>query len=186
ISFLEEMWSKNLAQLFVSPLRPIEMITTLVIMSLIRTMIGLVPATLLADVFYGYSIYSMGWMLGLFFLNLVIMGWGVGLAIAGLVLRYGMSAEVLAWLLGFLFMPISGIYYPVSVLPAWLQPLAWALPSAHVFEGMRAVMIDGVARWDLMARAFALNGLYLVGGAAAFLAFFQAARRRGQLLTMGE
>jgi len=186
VSFLEEMWSRNLGHIFVSPLRPTELMISMMVMSVIRTMIGLVPASLLAIAFYGYSIYSLGWPLIAFYLNLVVFGWAMGLAICGFLIRYGMGAESLAWLAGFVIMPVSGIYYPIAVLPGWLQAVAWCLPSSYVFECLRAAMVDGVARWDLMAGAAALNAVYVIGGGAVFLGFFRAARQRGQLLQMGE
>ena len=74
-------------------------------------------------------------------LGYLVMGWAIGLVVAGLVLRYGLGAESLAWVAIFAIAPVSGIYYPVSVLPDWLQYVAWLLPSSHVFEGMRAVML---------------------------------------------
>jgi ABC-2 type transport system permease protein len=186
ICFLEEMWSRNLGNLCVSPLRPYEFIAALLTMSFIRTFIGLVPAVLLAIPLYNYSIFDLGLPLIAFFANLLVMGWAVGLAIAGILLRWGLGAESLAWLAIFGVAPLSGIYYPISVLPGWLQPVAWALPSAHVFEGMRAVLFDGVFRLDLFFNAVALNVVYIAIGAATFLYFFRVARQRGLILQMGE
>ena len=186
ICFLEEMWSRNLANLCVSPLRPYELIAALLTMSFIRTFIGLVPAVLLAIPLYNYSIFDLGLPLIAFFANLLIMGWAVGLAIAGILLRWGLGAESLAWLAIFGVAPLSGIYYPISVLPGWLQPVALALPSSHVFEGMRAVLFDGVFRLDLFFNAVALNVVYIALGASTFLYFFRVARRRGLILQMGE
>lgn len=185
-SFLEEMWSRNLGHLFVSPLRPWELVVSMMTMSFLRTLIGIVPATLLAIWFFGFSIYSLGWSIIAFYINLSIMGWAVGLFVCGMVLRYGLSAESLVWLLGFMFAPISGIYYPVSVLPDWLQSIAWGLPSAYVFEGMRILVMDSVFRSDLLRDAMILNGLYLSGAIAFFLYMFALARRDGKLLQMGE
>ena len=121
-----------------------------------------------------------------FFANLFIMGWAVGLIVIGLVMRWGLGAESMAWAAMFAVTPLTGVYYPVSVLPGWLQPVAYALPSTHVFEGMRAILLDGTFRADLMASAVALNVAYLAVGSAAFLGFFHSARRRGLLLQMGE
>ena len=186
ISFLEEMWSRNLGHLFVSPLRPYEFALALMTMSLIRTLIGIIPATLLAMAFFGFNVYTLGLALIAFFVNLVIMGWSIGLVVCGLILRLGLGAESLAWALMFAVAPLCGIYYPVSVLPDWLLPLAYALPASHVFEGMRAVVIEGTVRVDLLINATLLNVIYIVAGMAVFLVFFQVARRRGQLLQIGE
>ncbi len=186
ISFLEEMWSRNLGHLFVSPLRPMELVLALMCISIIRTVIGIVPAVLLAIPLYAYNIFEIGLPLIAFFVNLLVMGWAVGALVTALLLRIGLGAESLAWLAIFMLAPVSCIYYPVEVLPAWLQLVAWALPMAHVFEGMRAVLFDQVFRWDLLAGAAALNVLYLTLGILAFLWSFRAARRSGALLQTGE
>ena len=114
------------------------------------------------------------------------MGWAIGLIVAAVVLRYGLGAESLAWIAIFAVAPVSGIYYPISVLPGWLQPVAWLLPSAYVFEGMRAIMFDSLVRFDLMGKAAALNAIYLAAGVAVFLYSFRVARKRGTLLHVGE
>ena len=186
ISFLEEMWSRNLAQLFASPLRAHEWAAALLLISFIRTLIGVVPAALLAIPLYRYSIFDMGLPLVAFFANLLLFGAAVGLAVSALVLRYGLGAESLAWVAVFAVAPISGIYYPIATLPGWLQPVAFALPSSHVFEGMRGVAVDGVFHADALIHAAALNAVYLAAGLAVFLGVFRIARRRGLLMQMGE
>jgi ABC-2 type transport system permease protein len=186
LSFLEEMWARNLGNLFVSPLRPIEHILAMMTMSLIRTIIGVAPAALLAIPLYHYSIFGLGLPLLAFFVNLLVMGWAVGLMVTGLVLRYGMGAENLAWFAIFALAPVSAVYYPVSALPEWLQWIAWALPSAHVFEGMRGVLVEHVFRADRLAIAALLNLLYIALGTVIYLRFFDLARRRGLLLQVGE
>lgn len=186
VSFLEEMWSRNLGHLFVSPLRPYEWVLSLLAMSFLRVMIGMVPAALLAIPLYHYSIFTLGLPLIAFFSLLLVMGWALGLAITALILRHGLGAESLAWLAIFLISPVSAIYYPVSVLPSWLQPVSWALPSAHIFEGMRAVMFEGVFRLDHFFWAAGLDVLYLAIGGVIFLLSFRRARRSGALLQMGE
>jgi ABC-2 type transport system permease protein len=186
ISFLEEMWSRNLGHLFVSPLRPYELIAALMTMSLLRTLIGAVPAAFLAWVFYDFSVLSIGLPLLAFFLCLMVMSWAMGLLAVSLVLRAGLGAEGLAWVMVFMLVPISAVYYPVSILPEWLQVIAWMTPSAHVFEGMRAVMFEGVFRTDLFLGAVIADGVYLAIGIAAFTWSFGAARAENRLLQMGE
>tara|TARA_R110002167_G_scaffold291516_3_gene496315 strand:+ start:1693 stop:2517 length:825 start_codon:yes stop_codon:yes gene_type:complete len=186
ISFLEEMWSRNLGHLFASPLRPLELVASLIVMSLIRTLIGIVPATFLAWVFFGYSVYDIGLPLVLFFANLLLFGWAIGIALSGMVLRFGLGAESLTWAAIFALAPISGIYYPLSVLPDWLQVIARCLPSSYVFEGMRAVLIEDRFDWDLMQAGLLLNLGYFAAGAAIFLWCVKLARGRALLLQIGE
>ncbi|HEX5455225.1 MAG TPA: ABC transporter permease [Stellaceae bacterium] len=186
ISFLEEMWARNLGHLFVTPLRPYEWLLSLLAMSVIRVVIGVVPAMLLAIPLYHYSIFSMGLPLVAFLAVLMAMGWALGLAICGGILRHGMGAESLAWTVIFALAPLSCVYYPITTLPWWLRPVAWALPSTHVFEGMRAVMFEHVFRVDYFLSAVGLDLIYLAAGAAVFFIAFRDARQRGALLQMGE
>ena len=186
LAFLEEMYSRNLGQLFVSPLTPSELIVSMMVTSLLRTLVGILPAALLAIPLFDWNIFSFGLPLVAFFANLLVMGWAVGMMVTALILRVGLGGESLAWFVIFLLAPVSAVYYPVDVLPMWLQWVAWALPPVYVFEGMREVLFDGVFRWDLLAGALALNIVYLCIGAALFLWSFQVARRRGLLLQTGE
>src|SRR5436190_8228216 len=87
LSFFEEMYSRNLGNLFVSPLRPWELIVGQLVMSVIRTLIGVGGAALVAWLLFEYSIFTMGWALIAFFINLIVLGWAIGLAVSGMVLR---------------------------------------------------------------------------------------------------
>jgi ABC-2 type transport system permease protein len=186
ISFLEEMWARNLGNLMISPLRPIELVAALMVMSIVRLAIGMIPVTLLAIAFFDFNIYGLGLALAAFFMNLILTSWSVGIVVSGVVLRNGMGAESLAWTMMFLIMPVICVYYPVSVLPDWLQWVAWSLPPTYVFEGMRSLILDQHFRADLMVAAFVLNAAYFAVSVVIFLALLKSARRMGSLLQSGE
>jgi len=186
LSFLEEMWSRNLGHVFVSPMRPWELVATMIVVSMIRMLAGVLPAVGVAWLLYTYDLFTLGPVLVLFFVNLMIMGWAVALGVVSLILRHGAGAEALAWSVLFGLTPFSAVFYPIAVLPRVLQPIALALPSAHVFEGMRGVLLDGVVRWDHLIWAFALNVVWLAGAALLFSRQFRQARLRGALISIGE
>ena len=186
VVFFEELHSRNLGQLFISPLQPTELIMALMLVSLARTLLGVGVATLLAVPFYGFNLFQLGLPLIGFFVNLLMLGWAIGLMVSALVLRYGMGAESIAWAAIFAIAPLCGIYYPVATLPAWLQPLSWALPASHVFEGMRTVLLEQRFRLDFLLYALMLNAAYLGLGISLFLAAIHKARERGSLLQSGE
>jgi ABC-2 type transport system permease protein len=186
LSFLEEMWSRNIGNLMMSPLRPIEFIAALMVMSLVRLSIGAVPVTLLAIGFFGFNLFGLGLALVAFFFNLMLTSWAIGIFVSGLILRNGMGAESFAWSIMFLFMPLTCVYYPVTTLPIWLQPIAWVLPPTYVFEGMRALLIQKVFRGDLMRDALALNVVLFAAGLFGFFKLLQSARRHGSLIQSGE
>jgi ABC-2 type transport system permease protein len=186
ISFLEEIWSRNLGHVFVSPLRPWELVAALFAMSVLRMAVGVLPAILLAWALYAFNLFSMGPALILFAVNLVMMGWWVALGVVSLILRHGAGAEALAWSVLFGLTPFSAVFYPVSVLPAAVRPVALALPSSHVFEGMRQVLAGGPIAWDQLAWAFGLNAVWMIAAGLLFARQFRAARERGALLSIGE
>ena len=186
ISFLEEMYSHNMANLMMSPLRPVEFVTALMVMSLIRLSIGMIPVSFLAILFFDFNLWSLGFALAAFFANLLLTSWSIGILVAGLLLRNGLGAETLAWTIMFLFLPLTCVYYPVAVLPGWLQYVAWSLPPTYVFEGMRALLIDHVFRADLMLQSLGLNILLFAAASFAFVRLLESARRHGTLLQTGE
>ena len=186
LSFLEEMWSRNLGNLFVSPLRPWELMVGLAFISLIRTLIGMVPAALLAIPFFGVSVFEMGFPLFAFFFNLILTGWAISQAVTGILLRYGLGAESLTWMLPFLLAPFSCIYYPLETLPEWMQVIAQYLSTTYVFEGMRALILEGEWMPELLGKALLLNMIYFIIGLGVFCCSLRSARKRGLLLQSGE
>jgi ABC-2 type transport system permease protein len=142
--------------------------------------------TLLAMILFDFNFYSIGLPLIAFFCNLIFTSWSLGIFVSGLVLRNGLGAESIVWTLMFGVMPLACVYYPVTVLPHWLQYVAWALPPTYVFEGMRALLMDHVFRLDLMVEALAINVVLFIASFAGFLALLRSARRHGSLIQGGE
>ncbi len=186
MSFLEEMWSRNMPNLMISPLRPIEFVLALMVMSIVRLSVGMIPVTILAIFFFGYNFWALGLALAAFFANLLLTSWAVGMFCSGLVLRNGLGAEGLAWSLMFILLPLTCVYYPVTTLPGWLQPVAWALPPTAVFEGMRALVLEQVFRTDLMFWALGLNVIWITVGAISLAWLLGEARKAGSFLQIGE
>jgi ABC-2 type transport system permease protein len=83
-------------------------------------------------------------------------------------------------------MPLACIYYPVTVLPHWLQYVAWSLPPTYVFEGMRTLLMERVFRADLMADAIVINVVMITVSFAIFLMLLRSARQHGSLIQAGE
>jgi ABC-2 type transport system permease protein len=186
VAFLEEIWSRNLGHLMMSPLRPWELIAALIVVSLLKLAVAMTPVALLAYVMFGFNILSLGFAFAGFFAILVGTSWSMALVSTGAVLRWGLGAESIAWLVGFLVLPLSCVYYPVTTLPGWLQPVAWALPPTHVFEGLRAVVLNGELRSDLLLSGLVLDLVYLAAGMVVFNMLLKRAREAGTLVQMGE
>jgi ABC-2 type transport system permease protein len=186
ISFLEEIWSRNLLNLFVSPLRPIEYLASTMLISIVKVGLASTATILLALLLYDFNLFVIGLSLIPFVFNLIIMGWSIGVFTTGIILRYGQQAEVLAWGLVFLVQPFSAVFYPVSVLPSFLQVVAKGMPAAYVFEGMRAVISGGGFPIRELLWALGLNLLYFLLSIQFFFWMFHIVKRRGLLVRVGE
>jgi ABC-2 type transport system permease protein len=161
ISFLEDVWSRNLLNIFVAPVRPVEYLGAAFGVGLVRIFITLVVLVTLAWAFYQFNLFQLGLSLVPFFGHLLMFGWSIGIFATALIMRYGQAAESLAWAVPFLIQPFTAVYYPVSVMPGWMQQLALSLPSTHVFEGMRGVMAGQGFSWAHFGWACLLNMICL-------------------------
>src|SRR5262249_16186793 len=163
-----------------------EVLLGVMVMRIVGLLIGMIPVSLLAIAFFGFNLWALGLALAAFFANLILTSWSVGIFVAGLLLRNGLGAESMAWTIMFLFLPLTCVYYPVAVLPDWLQLVAWALPPTYVFEGMRALVIDHVFPADLLSQVFAFIFVLFPAASLAFFKLLQSARIHGSLLQTSE
>ena len=184
--FLEEIWSRNFTNLFIAPLKISEIITGLTITALIRTLIGIIPAVLLTAPFFGVSLLSLGPPLILLFLSLYFFGMTLGLLVVSGLLKYGPAFENVAWSSLFLLAPLGCIYYPLSILPDWLQVIAKALPLVYIFEEVRSILLNNVVNYSNIISALILNFVYFLLSIFVFFKAFQEARKKGTLINVGE
>ena len=181
LSLTEEFWVKNIINLFVTPIRTGELVLALCIIGLVKSGIAMVFLGILAWYLYHFNILIMGKGLVLFFGNLILFGWSVGMVTMALILRFGPAAEALIWGVPFLIQPISAVFYPIDVLPGWLQTIAHLLPCTHVFEGMRAVLDTGTLDAVRLGYSFGLNLIYLAAGGLFFWWMLRQVRIKGYL-----
>jgi ABC-2 type transport system permease protein len=185
ISFLEDIWARNLLNIFVAPIRVSEFIAATYVVGFVKILVTVAILVTLAYTLYSFNLFDLGYSLIPLFVNLLLMGWAIGMVTTALIMRWGQSAEALAWGIPFLIQPVSAVFYPLSILPKWIQPVALGIPATHVFEGMRQVLRgEGLSAHHLVW-AFALNVAYLIAAAAFFRAMFEYARKKGLLAKLG-
>ena len=184
--FLEEIWSRNFTNLFISPIKIKEIIAALTLTAIVRTLIGMVPAALLAIPLFGVSIFKIGLPLISLLLSLYIFGITLGILVSAGLLRFGPSFENIAWSTMFLIAPFGCIYYPVEILPNIFQKIAFGLPLVYVFEEARRILVDQTVIVENIYYAFILNLIYLTAAISLFYYSFNQARKRGTLINIGE
>ena len=181
ISFLEDVWTNNLLNIFVGPIRKREFLAATFAVGGIRIAVTVTVIIIISAIGYNFNAFTMHWYLIPFFLNLMVFGWALGMISTSLILRYGQAAEALAWAVPFMIQPVAAVFYPVQDLPAWLQPIAYALPCAHIFEGMREVISTGTMKLDSLFYAAGLNVICLALAGAVYLWVFNYVRSKGLL-----
>ena len=184
--FLEEIWSRNFTNLFIAPIKISEIIAALTMTAIFRTMIGLVPAVLLAIPLFGVSIFKLGIPLFFLLIALYIFGISLGLLVTAGLLRFGPSFENIAWASLFFLAPLGCIYYPIEILPSVLQIIAKALPLVHIFEEMRNILINQTTNLNNLATSISLSICYFVFGVIIFYISYYGAKKKGTLINIGE
>ena len=184
--FLEEIWSRNFTNLFIAPIKINEIIAALTFTAIFRTLIGLLPASLLAIPLFGVSIFKIGLPLVLLLISLYIFGVTLGLLVTSGLIRFGPSFENIAWASLFFLAPLGCIYYPIEILPEWLQQVAKFLPLVHLFEEMRSILIDNLVDYIAILKACVISFVYFIAGIIVFYSSYNGAKLRGTLINMGE
>jgi ABC-2 type transport system permease protein len=179
VAFFEDVWSRNFLNLFATPLRTSEYLAGLVTTGVATSVVGLIVMLALARAAFGLSFLAYGAALAPFLLVLFVTGIALGITGAAIVLRFGPASEWLVWPIPTLVSPFAGVFYPISVLPGWMQLVAKALPPAYVFDSMRAVVAGHPANWDRLAIGGGLSLAYLALACLFFASVYRYAIRTG-------
>jgi len=160
-NLLEELWSRNLVNMFVAPLTFQEWLSGFLLVGIVKSAISLGFAGVLAAFLYGVSLSIFGWRLVAYAAILLMCGWVLGLLVTGIILRYGTRIQAIAWTVVWVIAPFAAIYYPASILPAWAYRIAQFVPITYVFEDMRSVITGGSGSNRGLWYGFLLNCAYL-------------------------
>ena len=179
VNLLEETWCRNVVNLFSTPLEVSEWIAGVMLVGAIKVLMSVLVGLSACWLLYTMNILTLGYALLPFLVGLTLFGWSLGFFASGLIVRFGRQIQTIAWMMGFLFAPLSAVYYPVEALPQWIQPVSYALPTTYIFEGMRAVLSGFGFSWRALVISFALNFLFLAASVAFFCVMFEKRRCKG-------
>src|SRR5215467_386253 len=145
MAFMEDVWSRNFLNIFATPLSIWEYVSGLVVSSIGTSAVGLFVMIVLASTIFGLSFIAYGVALIPFLLVLFLFGIALGILGAAIVLRFGPASEWFIWPVPALVSPFSGVFYPITTLPHWMQYICLLLPPSYVFENVRAIVAGGAA-----------------------------------------
>lgn len=186
LGFLEDVWSRNLLNVQVTPVSTGEYLTGLVLFAVAKVALAAIVMTVVAYGLYGFGILTMGVGLVPFMVLLLVMGWALAIVSISCVLRFGEGAQVVGWSLVFVFQPFAGVFYPISILPPPVRAVSHAVPASYVFEGMRAVLNGHPLPWADLAWAALLDAVYLASAVWLYSVTLRNARATGRLSRFGE
>lgn len=161
MGLVAEIWDKNLCNLFSTPLSISEWIVGVMLVGVGQTCIAGVIGYLVALLFFGIDLTSLGLAIVPLVAGVVLFGWTVGVLSSAVVLRFGNSSLPLLWIFASLSAPFSGVYFPVAMLPGWIQPASSLLPSTYLFEGARTILRTGEVPGEQLLLSLVLNVVYL-------------------------
>ncbi len=179
MAFFEDVWARNFLNVFATPIRVSEYLSGLVLSAVATSAVGLVVMTVVATAAFGLSFAPYGLLLVPLLGVLFLFGIALGIAGTALVLRLGPAAEWFIWPIPALISPFAGVFYPVSVLPGWMQAVARALPPSYVFEGMRAVILGRPVSAAALTGSALLAVLWLLVACVFFWSVHRYAVRTG-------
>lgn len=179
VNILEDMWNKNLVNMFVSPLKLSEWIAAFVTLGLVKSFISVSFAGLIALILYKANLFIFGFKLLPILFLLLMCGWWVGLFVGGLIIRFGGKVQNFAWSMVFLIAPFSAVYYPLSALPLWAQKISVIVPPSYLFESAREVLLGGNLDIKKITIAFLLNCVYIAAAIWFFRKSFAKVLQKG-------
>jgi ABC-2 type transport system permease protein len=179
VNLLQEFWNRNLVNLFSTPLKRSEWVAALFIIGIAKICISMLFGSLLVYLLYTLNVFSVGWAFVPYAVSLTLSGWFMGFLSGGIIVYYGQRVQMLAWMIPYVFALFSAVYYPLSALPHWAQVIAQALPTTHIFEGMRQVLNDHQFSLKTLLLSYLLNFIYLGLSMVFFNFMFEKSRNKG-------
>lgn len=168
MAFFEDVWSKNFLNIFASPISIGEYLTGLVFCSIVSSAVGLAVMWAVASGVFGMKMAIYGAYAVPFLLVMFIFGVSLGIVSCAMVLRFGPAAEWFIWPIPAILSPFIGVFYPLSVLPVWMQRIGAILPPSYVFEQVRHLIQGQPVSLHALGMAWFLA---LVGLGLSFIVF---------------
>jgi len=181
IAYLQDIWSRSIVNLYVSPLTNLEFIIASIAIGLIKVVITLLVMVGLAFALYSFNLFDMGFALLPFVAMILIFAWSLGLFSTGIIFRFGTDAQIIAFSIAFVLQPFVAVFYPLEVLPQVVQYIGLAFPITYVFEGMRELLATGVFNWLDFAWSLGLNIFYMILCGWFFGKMFASVKKKGLL-----
>lgn len=183
VSTMCNVWSHNLSNIFIAPIKITEYLLAHFTSAILKSFFILVTAIILAKLVFQLDVLKLGiFAVAFSYLNMVIFATGLGLIFIGLVFQFGVRIQAITWGTIFVIQPLCAVFFPVKVLPAFLQPVAYSFPVTYFFEWLRALHMGARYATSRVVLAFGYNILFFLVCCFIFSRQLAAAKRSGQFV----
>ena len=187
VFILEDIWNRNIFNLFASPIKNSEIIISTALFGLIRCILSFIFLVSIAYLLYSFNLLSIGIVyVAMFAFGLILFGWVIGIFIVGLIFRFGMKVQSLLWVIGWLIQPLSAVFYPLNSLPIWVQKISLIFPTTYIFEGMRTAFNKNAIDFNGLILSFSINIILLILAYIFFGMSIKYAKKTGMLTKFHE
>jgi ABC-2 type transport system permease protein len=179
LNLAEEIWSHNIVNLFVSPMKLLEWLMSVIVLGIGKALFIFSFTAFSLWLFMDINILSIGFMLIPFWLLLVLSGLSLGTIISAIILRFGRNMIQIAWSIPYLILSLSAVFYPLRFLPAWARMISRLLPTSYVFEALRELVQHGRIAYELLLVCLCLATMYMIFGLLAIVWLFRKSKEQG-------
>ncbi len=178
-TLLAELWSRNIVNMFGTPVEINEWMISAMLLGAFDALVTLAFSSTVVYLIYGVNVFAIGWILLPMMLLVMMTGWMIGFFAAGCLIYWGQKVEKIVWVLGWMFVPVSALFYPLATLPTWAVAIAKVLPFSYVFEGLRMYILQGIIPTSNLVIALTMNVVYFTLSLLFFKAMYYQSRVKG-------
>ncbi|MDD5289345.1 MAG: ABC transporter permease [Dehalococcoidales bacterium] len=163
--------------MLLSPTRLSAILVSSSLWSYLLTTVNVLVYFIVGILLFGFDISKANFLTALVVMILSIASFSsIGILSAAFVLLVK-KGDPVSWIYGGASSLLSGVLYPISVLPGWLEPLSRLLPMTYALDAMRLAMLKGYSLYDVRFDILVLLAFTVVLTPLAFMAFSKALKR---------
>ena len=184
-----ERWEGTIEQTFMAPVPRVTHLVGMAVGTVIRAAVISVAVLFAVMLFIPVDLSHANALSAVALLGVGTLAFiGLGIASACFPLLWTEKGLQMSYIVQALVLLVSGVYYPTSVLPGWLQAVSTISPATYVIEGMRRALLDGhdvAMLWPLIWPALLAGAVSIPLGLRLFVMAERFAKRTGRLKRSG-
>jgi ABC-2 type transport system permease protein len=184
-----ERWEGTIEYTFMAPLHRAVHLGGMGLFAVVYGVLRTALLFVVVALFFGLHLHQADFASALLLLAVASVSFaGLGMITAVLPLISPEKGAQLGFIAQGMLLVVSGVYYPVSVLPHWMQWIATVSPATYALRGIRSAVLNGTsaaASWSNLWPLLVLGAVSIPLGLAIFRAGERYAKRHGKLKRSG-